>query len=313
VDLTFKARQKLPAAIFFPSHSSLSFCPWRKRAKLPIPSLLPLGRGKPESRAASRARLGFAAERCWLLVELKRWVAKEATDRGQILDDAERTTSNLRAAQSRSGIPSVARAVARYGYLVPKLTRIPRQLGSTSASSANETPSSYRAEEESADDGKNADEEKAHNQIETAKASMRECAEATTGGSPADTRQLHRKPEVPNRPMVRTIADSVLRSFVATQQKFAIFFSGGACTSLGDGSAAVASDLTNCEPSKRVPRPKARLDGTARRQRKQRCSGTHEIACKDEPVRGHTSSLRYVRASFRKGRGPGTIWPGCFP
>lgn len=58
-----------------------------------------------------------------LLVELKRWVAKEATDRGQLVEDANLTDQGI---LDRLGHDLEFRAVAtrllqRYGYLLPKL------------------------------------------------------------------------------------------------------------------------------------------------------------------------------------------------
>ena len=57
-----------------------------------------------------------------LLVELKRWVAKEATDRGQIVDDAELTEQGIFDRLSRDlEFRAVAtRLLQRYGYLLPK-------------------------------------------------------------------------------------------------------------------------------------------------------------------------------------------------
>ncbi len=58
-----------------------------------------------------------------LLVELKRWVAKEATDRGQILDDAELTDQAIfeRLTRELEFRARATRLLQRYGYLMPKL------------------------------------------------------------------------------------------------------------------------------------------------------------------------------------------------
>jgi hypothetical protein len=58
-----------------------------------------------------------------LLVELKRWVAKEATDRGQILDDSELTEQAIfeRLARDLEFRSVATRLLQRYGYLMPKL------------------------------------------------------------------------------------------------------------------------------------------------------------------------------------------------
>ena len=58
-----------------------------------------------------------------LLVELKQWVAKEATDRGQILDDAELTEQAIfeRLNHDLEFLSVATRLLQRYGYLMPKL------------------------------------------------------------------------------------------------------------------------------------------------------------------------------------------------
>ncbi len=58
-----------------------------------------------------------------LLVELKRWVAKEATDRGQILDDAELTDQAIfeRLTLELEFRARATRLLQRYGYLMPEL------------------------------------------------------------------------------------------------------------------------------------------------------------------------------------------------
>jgi hypothetical protein len=58
-----------------------------------------------------------------LMVELKRWVAKDATDHGQIVSDADLTNDNI---YERLEMDVQFRSVAttllqRYGYLIPKL------------------------------------------------------------------------------------------------------------------------------------------------------------------------------------------------
>jgi len=58
-----------------------------------------------------------------LLVELKRWVAKEATDQGQIVDDTDLSDQAIFDRLSRD-LPFRAlatRLLQRYGYLIPKL------------------------------------------------------------------------------------------------------------------------------------------------------------------------------------------------
>ncbi len=58
-----------------------------------------------------------------LLVELKRWVAKEATDRGQIVEDADLTDRAIfdRLTRDQQFRAVATRLLQRYGYLLPKL------------------------------------------------------------------------------------------------------------------------------------------------------------------------------------------------
>src|SRR5712691_4424636 len=56
-----------------------------------------------------------------LLVELKRWVAKEATDNGQVVDDSDLTYPAIfqRLEQDVAFRSVVTRLLQRYGYLLP--------------------------------------------------------------------------------------------------------------------------------------------------------------------------------------------------
>jgi len=58
-----------------------------------------------------------------LLVELKRWVAKEATDRGQIVEDRDLTDAAVfdRISQDTEFRSVATRLLQRYGYLIPQL------------------------------------------------------------------------------------------------------------------------------------------------------------------------------------------------
>ncbi len=58
-----------------------------------------------------------------LLVELKRWVAKEAADRGQLIDDQDMTDQAIftRLAQDLEFRAVATRLLQRYGYLMPKV------------------------------------------------------------------------------------------------------------------------------------------------------------------------------------------------
>ncbi|MGH9791801.1 MAG: SLBB domain-containing protein, partial [Candidatus Acidiferrales bacterium] len=74
--------------------------------------------------AASAAQLAEVLRKdAGLMVELKRWVAKEATDRGQIVEDADLANSAIfTRLENDVEFRSVAtRLVQRYGYLMPQL------------------------------------------------------------------------------------------------------------------------------------------------------------------------------------------------
>lgn len=83
-----------------------------------------LGRDNLSRAAASAIDLKTLLEReTGLLVEVKRWVAKDATDHGQIIGDADLTDDAIfeklnSDSQFRS---TVTRIVQGYGYLLPKL------------------------------------------------------------------------------------------------------------------------------------------------------------------------------------------------
>ena len=68
-----------------------------------------------------------------LLVELKRWVAKDATGHGQIVSDADLTDDAMfDRLETDVAVRSVATwLVQKYGYLVPKLNRLVHTIGST--------------------------------------------------------------------------------------------------------------------------------------------------------------------------------------
>jgi len=83
-----------------------------------------LGRENMSRVAASPAEVkAVLLKDSGLLVELKRWVAKEATDQGQIVSDGELTNDAIfDRIESDVRFRSVATAlVQRYGYLLPKL------------------------------------------------------------------------------------------------------------------------------------------------------------------------------------------------
>jgi polysaccharide biosynthesis/export protein len=83
-----------------------------------------LGRENLGRVAASAGQIGeILSHDPGLMVELKRWVAKEATDHGQILNDWDLTDQAiLDRLANDTGFRSVAtRLLQRYGYLVPQL------------------------------------------------------------------------------------------------------------------------------------------------------------------------------------------------
>src|SRR5467141_1930327 len=141
--------------------------------------------------------------------------------------------SNLRAAQSRSGIPIRGHAA----FAAVRLLSAEAEPGFRSGSGARgarqrtKTPSSYRRRGRECRRRKERRRGKKHTiQIETGE-SMRwrgVCGTRTTAGSPADTRQLHRKagsPQSPNGANHRGFR--VLRSFVTDAAEIWILFSGG--------------------------------------------------------------------------------------
>jgi len=194
------------------------------------------------------------------------------------------------------------RLLQRYGYLVPKLNPDSRQLGSTRRSSANEDRSSYAPRKRVRRRKKTQTREKAHIQIERAKAcDGEECAERDNRRFPSRHAKLHRKPEVPiaNGANHRGFGSSEFRR---RRNRILDLLLWRRCDKSGRWQAAVASDLTIAEPSKASSTDRKPVSRHSPRQRKTKMFGTHEIACKDEPVRGHTSLYdMYVQASASGG------------
>jgi len=197
-----------------------------------------------------------------LLVELKQWVAKEATDRGQILDDAELTEQAIfeRLNHDLEFLSVATRLLQRYGYLMPKLNPDSEAARDHAALVSERTHRLHTAaEEEIADDrkhvdeGKNADEGKnTQSKLKRAKAcDGGECAERGQPQVPQQTRDNYlEKPEVPNRPMMRTIADSGSYGVSSLTQRFGSTSFAATATSLGDSLPAVGSDLAFADPFK---------------------------------------------------------------
>src|SRR5215469_2912633 len=94
--------------------------PQRSFARLPEQS--DLGKENLDRVAASAAQVRqVLAKDPGILVELKRWVAKEATDSGQVVEDASLTDDAIFERLDRDiAFRSLAtRLVQRYGYLLP--------------------------------------------------------------------------------------------------------------------------------------------------------------------------------------------------
>ena len=92
---------------------------WRTR---PSPRLSDLGKDNLDHVAASAAQIkAVLVKDAGLLVELKRWVAKEATDNGQVVEDSKLSDDAIFDRLSHDVLfRSVAtRLVQRYGYLRP--------------------------------------------------------------------------------------------------------------------------------------------------------------------------------------------------
>jgi protein involved in polysaccharide export with SLBB domain len=87
-----------------------------------MPESSDLGRENLNRVAASAAQIrAVLAKDVGLLVELKRWVAKEATDNGQVVDDANLTDQGIfdRLEQDVVFRSVATRLLQRYGYLLP--------------------------------------------------------------------------------------------------------------------------------------------------------------------------------------------------
>jgi protein involved in polysaccharide export with SLBB domain len=186
-----------------------------------------------------------------LLVELKRWVAKEATDRGQILDDAELTDQAIfdRLTRELEFRSLATRLLQRYGYLMPKLNPDSEAARDHEILVSERTRRLHAAiEEENAQGEKNPQAE-----LQRVKeCSGRECAERAQPQIPQQTRDNYiEKPEIPNRAvgassspqMVQTIADSGSYGIRSSSP-------AATTTNLGDASQIITSDLALAEPSK---------------------------------------------------------------
>ncbi len=256
--------------------------------------------------AASAAQVGdLLRKEPGLLVELKRWVAKEATDRGQILDDAELTDQAIFERLTRDlEFRSVAtRLLQRYGYLMPKLNP------DSEAAREHELLFSERTRRLArvAAEEDNAVEEKGTGtELKRTKAcGGRDCVESVQQQVPQQTHDNSiERPEIPNRPLVQTIADSGSGGISSsTRQKSEASSLSPTAPSLGDGSSAQASDLAFTETSKAISTdrkrvPAARLAGN---EDKEEVPGRTRLLSKANPYADIPSLYdMYVQASARR-------------
>ena len=97
--------------------------PAQNQRPAPMPSS-DLGRENLSRVAASAAELKIVLLKDpGLMVELRRWIAKDATDHGQVISDSDLTNDAIfERLAADSQFRSVAtQLVQRYGYLVPKV------------------------------------------------------------------------------------------------------------------------------------------------------------------------------------------------
>jgi len=192
-----------------------------------------------------------------LLVELKRWVAKEATDRGQILDDADLTDKAIfeRLNRDLKFLSVATRLLQRYGYLMPKLNP-DSEAAREHEVLVREQRRHLRAaeEEEKVDEEKRTDEEKnPQKEMKRAKAcNGGECAERGQAQVPQETRGNYtEKPEDPNRPKVQTIADSESGGFpLSARQNYETSSLAPTATRLVDESPAQPAEFALMETPK---------------------------------------------------------------
>jgi len=187
-----------------------------------------------------------------LLVELKRWVAKEATDRGQILDDSELTEQAIfeRLTRDLEFLSVATRLLQRYGYLIPKLNP------DSEAAREHEVlvnERTRRLAQAAAEEGPAVEEKSAKPELKrTESCGGRDCVESAPQRVPEQTRENSiERPEVPNRSKMQTIADSGSGGFpLPTRQKYAASSLAPSATRLVDGTPAPSPDIAFTETSK---------------------------------------------------------------
>ncbi len=212
--------------------------------------------------AASATQVGDLLRKdAGLLVELKRWVAKEATDRGQILDDAELNDQAIFERLTRDlEFRSVAtRLLQRYGYLMPKLNPDSEQAKEHEVLFNERTRRLARAD---AEESPTVAEKGAKPELKrTEWCGGRDCAESAPQRVPEETRENSiEKPEVPNRPQVQTIADSEFAGFPSSTRRNRETSSlAPGETRLADGNSRPAPDLAVVETPKPISADRKRV------------------------------------------------------
>jgi len=189
-----------------------------------------------------------------LLVELKRWVAKEATDRGQILDDSELTEQAIfeRLARDLEFRSVATRLLQRYGYLMPKLNP------DSEAAREHEVLVNERRRhlaQAAAEEGPAVEEKSTKPELKrTESCGGRDCVDSVSPRVPEQTRENSiEKPEVPDRPRVQTIADSASGgTALSTRPRYDTASLAPTATRLVDGSPAQSADLALTETSKAI-------------------------------------------------------------
>src|SRR5450755_305938 len=205
--------------------------------------------------AASADQVGDALRKDpGLMVELKRWVAKEATDQSQILDDSDLADEAILERLTRDlEFRSVAtRLLQRYGYLVSKLNPDSDVGREHQALDTERTRQLSRVAEE-AHTGAEAN-QKTESKRESG-CQARECSEPAQPLDSQPTRDNPiEKPKLPARPAVQTIADYVSEgSPLSTPEKSRSLSLDPTTVSLEDSSLTQTSDVRFAEPPTKAP------------------------------------------------------------
>ena len=238
-----------------------------------------------------------------LLVELKRWVAKEATDRGQILDDADLTEKAIFERLTRDlEFRSVAtRLWQRHGYLVPRLNPDSEAAREHEVLFRERTRHLARAD---AEEGPPVEENGKKPEVKrTESCGGRECEESTPQRVPEQTREDSiEKPEVPNRPMMQTIADSESGGNpFSKRHKYEISALALTEPLLADGIPAQPANLTLTETPKAISAERKRVPAAQPRGNEEiGVPGRTRLLAKPSPYADIPSLYdMYIQASAR--------------